>query len=725
MRISRLFSRYLALFVFVFFIPFAALGFFIDRYLFNEIVEKERETQYQEIVRKAAILDQRLVELDQLWMQISSDSDFRPFNFEENPFRVYLLIKELRKYTYTNNFVESLYILYRDDSYIYSANNAQSLAFFWDSHFSGSGDSDTIRMGDLVEMLYRSIDRRTFEHDGRVYMAIPFPYGIRTPLGTILLEISGETIADYIASEDLDAYQIQDRDGTVLVRSGPSGLQNPVEYRSDESGFRYQAVLSERTLSSDIRPIRLMFGYSMIGVLIVGLLSVTGASLMSYSPIRKLLRVFERPNEAPDVGELEFIRARFEEVLTEENTLREQMAQELPMLREAVVARLLNGTVEKIETLQQVGLKFHATCYLVAVADFGGPLPSCARAPLDNTHEIDGTTDEVYAFCMTDMSMTRLAIVVSTARSNRDDLEQFLQSAHRYWSKAGAARFSVACSGIKSRVGEAGEAYMEAIEGLSYRIARRANTLIFYDDVRKERDVASYPYEDVQALYQAVAAANPNQLSLRLEAVIERIESEEMEIGTIRRLYFNVMNSIASGFRERGRPDRDELPLTDVFTIERIGSRDEMIWLLRETAQRVRETLETEGLEKPQYIEELKTYLDDHFDDPHLSLQTLAERFRLTPPHLSTTFKRHMGKNISEHISALRLEKAAHLLCCSDMPIKAIVSAAGYADTSSFIRKFKSAYGTTPGEYRRRHPSLTPSSPGDVHSGPATTSTGR
>lgn len=718
MRMTRLFARYLVSFILVFFIPFAALGFFIDRYLFNEILERERETQYQDIVRNAAILDQRLVELDQLWMQISSDSDFRPFNYEEDPFRAYLLIKELRKYTYTNNFIESLYILYRDDAYIYSANNAQTLTFFWNSHFGQSNSSPSISKRELVEALYHSRGKQILEHEGRVYIAIPFPHGLRTPPGTVVLEISGETIAGYIAADGLDAYRIESPDGTVLVRSGASELQNPIEYRSDASGLRHRAVLSEQVVASEVGPIRLMFGYSMIGVLVVGLLSITGASLMSYSPIRKLLRIFERPNDAADVGELEFIRARYEEVLNEEKNLREQMEHELPMLREAVIARLLNGTVEKRETLQDVGLEFNDDCYAIAVADFGGPLPSCARVPIEQPQELGPAASDINAFCMADITMTRLAVVVGTTSSKSGAIHRFLHAAHRFWSESNVHSFTVAASSTKTGIATSGEAYMEAIEALSYRIARRANALIFYDDVREERSGAAYPYEAVQALYRAVESGNPQEVSVYLETIIERIESDEIKIEHVRRLYFDVMNSIAAGFRERGRSDRDELPLTDVFTIERIGSQDEMISLLRETAQRVRETLETDEGKKPQYIEELQTYLDDHYDDPNLSLQSLADRFRLTSPHLSTTFKRYTGKNISEHISTLRLQKAADLLCCSDMPIKAIVAAAGYTDSSSFIRKFKAAYGLTPGEYRRRRPTRGEFTPSDAPSAP-------
>ena len=49
----------------------------------------------------------------------------------------------------------------------------------------------------------------------------------------------------------------------------------------------------------------------------------------------------------------------------------------------------------------------------------------------------------------------------------------------------------------------------------------------------------------------------------------------------------------------------------------------------------------------------------------------------------------------------LRFDRACALLKDPDMQIQTIAQQVGYVDARSFIRKFKSYYGITPGEYRQ------------------------
>ncbi len=348
---------------------------------------------------------------------------------------------------------------------------------------------------------------------------------------------------------------------------------------------------------------------------------------------------------------------------------------------------------------------FHQSCYLVAIAEFTNRVPDTVRSSVENAHPAAGLgSDGVCKFGMTAYSRNRLILVLSKKNGSTGDLNDELQEVRRIWSEGTASRFVLAGSRVKTDMAYIGEAYMEAVEALSHRIARSAYSLIRYDDVVTHgSEEISYPYETIQALRHSVASGRTAEIPSNLESLIGYIESEGVSFGNVRRLYFNVMNSIAAGFTERRGTHRDELPFPDVFLVERIGSRDEMIELLRETGERVKEILNRGYSESPRYVEELAAHLETEFQDPNLSLQSLADRFRLTPAHLSSSFKKHRGINISDYISDLRLQKAEELLCTTAMPVKAVVSAAGYADSSSFIRKFKSVYGITPGEYRKRN----------------------
>ena len=85
-----------------------------------------------------------------------------------------------------------------------------------------------------------------------------------------------------------------------------------------------------------------------------------------------------------------------------------------------------------------------------------------------------------------------------------------------------------------------------------------------------------------------------------------------------------------------------------------------------------------------------------------LSLVTLSETVYLNPAYLSRLYKQVTGKNISEYISELRLNKAKKLLHKKDMKINEIAVSIGYESAAHFSRLFKRATNMTPQEFREQ-----------------------
>lgn len=83
-----------------------------------------------------------------------------------------------------------------------------------------------------------------------------------------------------------------------------------------------------------------------------------------------------------------------------------------------------------------------------------------------------------------------------------------------------------------------------------------------------------------------------------------------------------------------------------------------------------------------------------------ISLGFLASHVGLSDAHLSRTFKKEVGTNISQYIARLRCEEAAQLLAHSDSPIQKISAYVGYLDSNYFVKVFRKHFGITPTEYR-------------------------
>jgi AraC-like DNA-binding protein len=84
-----------------------------------------------------------------------------------------------------------------------------------------------------------------------------------------------------------------------------------------------------------------------------------------------------------------------------------------------------------------------------------------------------------------------------------------------------------------------------------------------------------------------------------------------------------------------------------------------------------------------------------------LSVSQLAQVAAMTPPAFSRYFKRATGRNPSDFITDLRIEKCASLLRESDLSVTEIAGRTGFTTLTSFNRRFKERMHTTPRAYRK------------------------
>ncbi|MEP3298834.1 MAG: AraC family transcriptional regulator [Pseudoruegeria sp.] len=95
-------------------------------------------------------------------------------------------------------------------------------------------------------------------------------------------------------------------------------------------------------------------------------------------------------------------------------------------------------------------------------------------------------------------------------------------------------------------------------------------------------------------------------------------------------------------------------------------------------------------------------HIHQHYRSP-LSLEDLSNTAALSVSGLHRLFKRNMGQNISDYVTALRLGEACARLAGSTQPIAHIASDVGYPSLANFNRQFRKAHHQTPREYRLKH----------------------
>lgn len=94
-------------------------------------------------------------------------------------------------------------------------------------------------------------------------------------------------------------------------------------------------------------------------------------------------------------------------------------------------------------------------------------------------------------------------------------------------------------------------------------------------------------------------------------------------------------------------------------------------------------------------------FIDSHYMDEEISLNTVANVANVSSNHFSALFSQNMGQTFIEYLTSLRMNKAKELLRCTGMRSSEIAGEIGYKDAHYFSYLFKKIQGMTPSDYRK------------------------
>lgn len=93
-------------------------------------------------------------------------------------------------------------------------------------------------------------------------------------------------------------------------------------------------------------------------------------------------------------------------------------------------------------------------------------------------------------------------------------------------------------------------------------------------------------------------------------------------------------------------------------------------------------------------------YLHANYQDPELSLQSLADHFYMSTRHVNRLFKEFFGSSLSKTLTQYRIHYAKNYLIDTDCSVEEIAEQVGFSSASTLSRLFKETEGMTISEYR-------------------------
>jgi two-component system, response regulator YesN len=94
-------------------------------------------------------------------------------------------------------------------------------------------------------------------------------------------------------------------------------------------------------------------------------------------------------------------------------------------------------------------------------------------------------------------------------------------------------------------------------------------------------------------------------------------------------------------------------------------------------------------------------YIDSHFGEPTLSLESVASAAQISPGYLSRLLKMETGFSFVDYLTRVRINRAVQMMADPSMKIYEVAEAVGYQSQHYFSRAFKRVFGRPPVEFRK------------------------
>lgn len=564
------------------------------------------------------------------------------------------------------------------------------------------------------------------------------PMTVSEDEGSMLWAVSNSTglIASPVSNQALAAYCTgqQLKPGSIN-RVVFDGQAYAVMYSDELEGFTLYSAVDYSQWAQTQRHYHLLMLLYCAVYIVLGLAFSALLSQHNARPIRHLSNMVTGKHR-PDgqEGELAQLESSIRSLLKYSQEYARAMTREANRFREEALAALLrseDGAQSQAARVlcEKNGIEFPFDSFALAVfriVDIGGFFPDAAQTPNDPDAEslarfavasVAGELMDKAGRAYTCQAGGQVWVLVSLAPGNEDPvpaLAACLGEAGRFLRGQIGIEVCSYLSAPADGLDRLNAAYKEACWGMeqmeSYQLVKSPCT---YDDIRQQLASQHPPRpEDVatrqKEFYSAVAAGDMEEgLRLYLELRCQNFSNEPASFGEVRTATAVLASYLLSNL-SRETTDAHRSEIEGFFSGIRSEQHErELTELMCRWMEFFRSLWceENEQAGSGGIAQNAARYINENYTDMNISVALVAEKFSVSPSHLSQLFRKKYGISALEYIHQRRLDAAKLLLRESTATVESIAVQVGYSNALALIRQFRKAEDRTPTEYRRSLPS--------------------
>ena len=252
------------------------------------------------------------------------------------------------------------------------------------------------------------------------------------------------------------------------------------------------------------------------------------------------------------------------------------------------------------------------------------------------------------------------------------------------------------------------ESYQEAKDALKSRFVSEEEGVICFRDIYPFYDTESASALDDENLHElenAIRISDSDKASDSLKKICGYLKKTNGEKEHIQIFSVQILSAVMKVISELKLEETSELLnystlLANVFTLQTF---EEICGYLENA---VLEACRVTGKEisgkKKDLVHKVKDYMEDHYCEEDLSLNSLAEIFYVNASYLSRVFKEKTGNTFSGWLFEIRMREAEKLVQRTDLRAYEIAEKVGISDPHYFSSCFKKHTGLSVSDYKKQ-----------------------
>lgn len=454
------------------------------------------------------------------------------------------------------------------------------------------------------------------------------------------------------------------------------------------------------------------FYITLAGIVLISVVFAVLAFMVSrryYMPIDHLEQMVSSGQDA-SADEMEQIILGIQNLIGEKNEYREKMLTITPYARTGMLHSIIAGNVaaEKVGMfLDENYVDLIKPYYIVSVFNFafdGNTVFSeedrqKTKGLFDRMAEIFSTEEMHISYFFKDSCNV---YVIPNFETDQETDELFY-GIQKYINTAMEKEYCYVTVGVdilRDDIGELKEACEGAMQALNGILTDGRGAVYFLEDMKERTNTYYFPVDFREKLKRYLL----KQDRMEIHTLLFDIYKTNMDIAGSPEMYRALIDefhlSVIKTLREITELNTVHLNIKKydgLATLQDIFDYYDAALLSVIDVLHDKELQQDIGLE-----EEIASYIEEHYCDADLSLQSLTDRFNVSNKYLSLLCKERFGVTYLQYIQTKRIRKAEELLKEGKHSLTEVGVLCGYTNQLTFRRNFKTITGVNPSVYQAK-----------------------